>query len=249
MQLPRSQTPAHWPPQPSETPHRTPGGHRGTHTQRPAAVSQTSPSPHPRPTPHEGPSGHALGMFVPHGIERGSITHAGMHRHRPPSQAVRGGQVVPQPPQFESSEVTFTQRSLHSVSDIGQRQIPATQVVPKGHWMPHAPQWFPSFERFTQRPSQSVIEGAHMGPPSLAPLSISPASLSHELTHSHRHDVVLQRSPGLHPVPRPQTTPAGHSLGTSLPHGKSPKRSGGGHREMHTQRRSVRSQRSPTSHP
>ena len=28
---------------------------------------------------------------------------------------------------------TFTQRSLHSMSDVGQRQIPAMQVVPKGH--------------------------------------------------------------------------------------------------------------------
>lgn len=158
---------------------------------------------------------------------------------------------MPQPPQLASSVATFTQRSLHSMSDVGHRQIPAMQVVPKGHWMSHAPQWFPSFVRFTQRPPQSVVEGGHTGPPSppLAPLSSSPASRSHALTHSHCHDVVLQRSPGLHPVPRPQTTPAGHSLGTSLPQGNSSKRSGGGQREMHTQRRSVRSQRSPTLHP
>lgn len=72
-------------------------------------------------------------MFDPQGTVRGSITHAGMHRQRPSSHAVRGGHEVPQPPQLPSSLAVFTQRSLHSVSGSGQRQIPAMHTVPKGH--------------------------------------------------------------------------------------------------------------------
>jgi hypothetical protein len=80
---PAPQTPTHWPPQPSDTPQRTPAGQRGTHTHRRVRTSQDWPSGQARPKPQEAPPGQGLGTSVPQGTALRSTTQAVAHWQRP----------------------------------------------------------------------------------------------------------------------------------------------------------------------
>lgn len=80
---PVPQAPTHWPPQPSDTPQRTPAGQRGTHTHRRVRTSQDWPSGQARPKPQEAPPGQGLGTSVPQGTALRSTTQAAAHWQRP----------------------------------------------------------------------------------------------------------------------------------------------------------------------
>lgn len=81
---PVSQPPMHCPPQPSDTPQRTPAGQRGTHTQARVRTSQTWPSGQARPKPHDAPPGQGLGTSTPQATTLRSVVQVVAHRQRPP---------------------------------------------------------------------------------------------------------------------------------------------------------------------
>ena len=227
---PASQAPAHWSPQPSATPQRTPGGQRGTHTQRRACVSHTCPDGHSRPMPHEGPPGHALATSVPHATEFGSTVHAGVQVQVPAEQYVRPAQMVPHIPQLLLSPSVLTQCSPQRVRGVGHTQTPDAQAVPKGHSTPQVPQWLLSPRRSTHRPPQGVRPGAQvtsMAPPSPPPppggaSEGGPPSMgvvSQPVMQSQVWVVVLQRWPGPQRVPVPHGGPSVQRFGTSEPQG------------------------------
>ena len=97
---PALQPPMHVPPQPSETPHRTPGGHSGTQSHRRVVVLQSDPDGHCVPCPHAGPPGHTLGTSMPHGTRLGSVMHAGTHAQVPAVQGEPLGHALPHAPQW-----------------------------------------------------------------------------------------------------------------------------------------------------
>lgn len=65
----------------------------------------------------------------------------------------------PQPPQLDASEVTLTQRPLHSVSEgsVHRLHSPAMQVVPFAHDCPQVPQLFWSVWVSTQLSPQRTL--------------------------------------------------------------------------------------------
>ena len=242
------QPPTHWPPQPSDTPQRTPAGQRGTHTHVRVRTSQPWPSGHARPNPQDGPPGQGLGTAVPHATEFRSTVQAVAHWQWPATQAVPAAQTVPQVPQLAFSVRVSTQRAPQSVNDAGHEQRPSTQVVPTGQWPLQSPQWLLSVRVSTQsvpqaeRPTgQLVVASMSAG----GPASCEGQSPTHtQIKRSGSHNC-----PAGHIVPLPQTGPSGQMLGIGTPQKVPAKLAGGGQRGTHTQRPSVGSHSSPAAQP